>query len=212
MKIQYLTRIALSISLICLIERAIPTNAQQSKHTTFLDWCQNQSTIASDPRHTVQKLLEKVNTTNCQQGNKSLLALTSLDLSGNEIRNIEPLGNLTNLKTLFLKSNQITNLQALAKLKNLNLLILDKNEIDNIEPLANLTNLFGLGLSNNKITNVKPLSKLTKLQTLSLRYNQLTTVHSLRNLPHLESISLEGNRFGNIKICPLQKPNLGCIF
>ena len=67
--------------------------------------------------------------------------LERLALEDNQIRDVTPLGALTNLTHLFLKDNQIRDVSALARLVNLRQLILAGNPIQDTSPLANLTNL-----------------------------------------------------------------------
>jgi internalin A len=65
------------------------------------------------------------------------------------------------VKVLNLRNNQITDLAPLANLTNLTELDLSKNQITDLSPLANLTNLTELYLWNNHITDLLPLANLT---------------------------------------------------
>ncbi len=64
---------------------------------------------------------------------KELKNLTTLDLSGNNITNIDSLKELKNLTTLDLSGNNLTNIDSLKKLKNLTTLNLSDNNLTNIE-------------------------------------------------------------------------------
>lgn len=85
-----------------------------------------------------------------------------LNLSGNEISDITPLSNLTNLMELNLSENFINNLSPIKNLKSLKILNLSENEISDVSPLKNLTNLHTLILDENFIEDLSPVRALLK--------------------------------------------------
>ncbi|XP_016660556.1 amphoterin-induced protein 1-like [Acyrthosiphon pisum] len=93
-----------------------------------------------------------------------------LDLSYNEIRDIESLTHLTEIQFLDLSYNEIRDIESLANLTELQFLDLNHNEIRDIESLAHLIELETLMLSNNNISEVKngEFANISKLQTLYL--------------------------------------------
>jgi hypothetical protein len=122
------------------------------------------------------------------------LNVASLSLTGNQITDISPLAELTNLWNLTLSSNQISDLTPLSNLTNLGRnmggLSLDNNQISDLTGLENLTNLGVLTLSNNQIVDVTPLQNLTNLWWLELWGNQIEDVMPLAWLTGLDSTSL----------------------
>ena len=108
---------------------------------TFANWCRKKASLSAETKHTVEVLLKKAGTTECEAAARQLSSLTKLKLDKNQIRDIKPLASLTHL----------------------NWLSLDNNQISDIKPLASLTNLNWLALSNNQISDIKPLASLTKL-------------------------------------------------
>jgi len=80
-----------------------------------------------------------------------------LYLTGNQIKEVGPLGSLSGLSSLYLGSNQISNVEPLGKLTRLTLLSLKQNEISDIKPLGQLKELNMLFLEKNKITDLAPL-------------------------------------------------------
>ena len=118
---------------------------------------------------------------------------TKLYLYGNQIRDLTPLADLTQLTLLSLYGNEITDLTPLAGLTNLTELQLYENQIKNLTSLAELKNLEKLFLSKNKIIDVSPLAGLTKLEELNLGKNQVVAVTPLAGLTNLTELSLEGN-------------------
>ncbi|MDY6940961.1 MAG: leucine-rich repeat domain-containing protein, partial [Cyanobacteriota bacterium] len=117
----------------------------------FADWCENRAELTEAARHTVEKLLEEVETLDCQIADVRLADLTKLYLIG-RITDVGPLSSLTNLTELGLRGNQIAE----------------------VGPLSGLTNLTELRLGDNQIADVRPLSGLTNLTALNLYHNPLT--------------------------------------
>jgi len=97
-----------------------------------------------------------------------------LYLYTNQISDLSPLAELTNLQVLRLYNNQISNLNPLEWLTNLQFLYIDNNQINDLSPLAGLTNLQKLWLNNNQICDLSPLVDLTNLQELELENNPIS--------------------------------------
>jgi internalin A len=98
---------------------------------TFADWCREKASLSPETKHTVEVLLEKAGTTECEAADQQLSSLTELTLDSNQIGDIKPLASLTNLTSLSLWNNKISD----------------------IKPLASLTTLKYLNLSNNLISS-----------------------------------------------------------
>lgn len=96
----------------------------------------------------------------------NLQRLTSLDLEGNKIREIENLHELSSLTYLNLKGNQMV-------------------KFSSAEPLA----LKHLIISDNKLRKVD-VASMPRLHLLYADRNKLTTVDGLSRVPHLDSLSL----------------------
>lgn len=150
-----------------------------------------------------------------QEGN-----IISLDLSGNKIRDLTPLQNLTQLERLNLWHNQIDNIEplkwlkhltelhlegnkfsdlnTLEKLAKLTHLFLNENNIENIRPLQNLKFLTELGLSKNKIDDLSPLKNLKQLTYLLLDDNQISDLTPLKDLEFLSRLRLWNNQIENL--------------
>ena len=93
-------------------------------------------------------------------GIKSAINSESLDLGGNNIRDIRPLAHLVNLTKLSLWSNKVEDIAPLANLTHLISLELSYNNIVDLSPLANLTNLRRLSMDDNLATDFSPLRHL----------------------------------------------------
>ena len=130
--------------------------------------------------------------------------LVSLNLSNfpddenrNEIGDLTPLSNLTNLEELWLINNQVSDVSFLSNLTNLEVLRLDINQISDVNPLSNLTKLRSLSLSRNQVDDVSSLSDLTNLEFLLLDGNQISDVSPLLNLINLTSLNLSDNNLSD---------------
>jgi len=121
-------------------------------------------------------------------------AITRLDLSKNQIQNIEPINSLRNIQWLNLSKNQIQNIDVLKTLTNIQELGLSNNKIQNIDILKTLTNIHRLSLSNNKIQNIYVLKTLTKIEDLLLSNNQIENIDVLKTLTNIQILDLSNNK------------------
>ncbi len=111
-------------------------------------------------------------------------------INSNDISDLTPLRNLTNLTVLFLSGNSITDVSPLEGLTNLTVLLLDENSITDVSPLWNLTNLTTLGLSSNPVSDASSIRNLENRLT-KLQYPILLGT-GIENHPKLDSVlSLE---------------------
>lgn len=147
--------------------------------------------------------------------------LTSLDLTGNMVRNIKPLAGMVNLVSLRLTGNGLADITPLAGMRSLNTLFLDGNrvvdlaplaqlalleslnaagnEIPDLTPLAGLARLKQLDLSGNAVKDLRPLVELKALVRLDLSGNQLTGLQGIGGLAGLETLDLAGNALEDLK-------------
>ena len=155
-----------------LSAKAAETRSGNSRRT-FADWCRQKADLSPEAKHTVEVLLERAETTECDAANQKLLSLTGLGFINDQISDIKPLESLTNLIYLDLSNNRISDIKPLQSLINLTELSLSDNSISDIKPLQSLTSLTYLNLYNNRISDIKPLESLTKLTELIVRGNPI---------------------------------------
>jgi internalin A len=177
---------------------------------SFMQWCQTKHSVPVETRKTINILLEKARSNNCQIANSKLMKLTELNLGANQISDVRPLASLTNLTNLYLGENRISDVRPLASLTNLTDLSLYRNRISDIKPLASLTQLTYLSLTENRISDVKLLASLINLTYLSLGENKISDVKPLNSLTNLTDLNLRDNQIAK-KICPV-KPKSICKF
>ncbi|WP_445171617.1 leucine-rich repeat domain-containing protein [Microcoleus sp.] len=197
----------LALSANGLSAKAAETRSGNSRRT-FADWCRQKANLSPEAKRTVEVLLQKAETTECEAANLKLSSLTQLLLDNNQISDIKPLESLTNLTLLFLDNNQISDIKPLESLTKLTLLVLANNQIRDIKPLQSLTNLKLLHLGDNQISDIKPLESLTNLTLLVLGNNKISDIKPLESLTNLTEIRLSGNPIAP-KTCPL-KPESIC--
>jgi internalin A len=122
-----------SIALACCAILALSGNGLSAKaaetrsgnsRRTFADWCRQKADLSPEAKRTVEVLLQKAETTECDAANLKLSSLTELDLDDNKISDIKPLESLTNLTWLILDNNQISDIKPLESLTNLTVLYL----------------------------------------------------------------------------------------
>jgi len=128
----------------------------QPGNKTFADWCREKALLTPEAKYTVEVLLQKAETTECDAANRKLSSLTEIKLDKNQISDIKPLESLTNLTSLRLNDNQISDIKPLESLTKLIRLNLSDNQISDIKPLQSLTNLTLLNLYKNQISDIKP--------------------------------------------------------
>ena len=133
------------------------------------------------------------------EGIQILSYLTSLDISDNNITNISPLNSLSNLQKLNISSNSIANITPISILSKLTVLDASSNRISDISAISNLTNLENLNLSLNSISNVSIINKLTKVKYLNLAHNTSITNIDDTLQSSLVSLNLSGTGIKKIK-------------
>lgn len=115
--------------------------------------------------------------------------LVHLDLSSNNLSflNMFPTSFVS---TLILTNNEMRDLEPLANLRALSSLDISDNQLTSLKGIENLTALRTLNVNNNQLTSLEV--NLGMLSELSAANNNISAVRI--NAPNLESLNLEGNR------------------
>ncbi len=166
--------------------------------SSFAEWCKHKDSLSEEAIYTVELLLKKAGTSDCNEAARILSNLTELNLNRNKITDITPLSALTNLTSLNLYCNQITDITGLSTLTNLTSLTLSENQITDITGLSALANLTYLNLYHNQITDITGLSALANLTHLNLSSNQITDITGLSALANLTRLILSSNQITDI--------------
>ena len=194
-----LTVIALSIPMLIPLSGCSVTDKEELEPETGTP---PDEVVFSDRNYSVDKPVLDLSLLELTNGDIKQLQymtnMTELRLWGNQIDDLTPLSGLTGLVDLSLGSNQISDLTPLANLTNLTRLNLFGNQISDLTPIAGLTNLSELVLSNNQIVDLTPLADLANLKVLELGNNQISDLTPLNNLTGLEELALDGNQIRDI--------------
>jgi len=139
------------------------------------------------------------------EGIQYLTNLVDLRFPNNQVSDLSPLRNLTNLEILYLGDvcsgcalasggNLVSDLAPLQNLTNLEYLSFSDNQVTSLTPLQNLTNLQVLDFDNNQVTSLTPLQNLTNLYSLDFDNNQASDLTPLQNLTNLDSLDFDNNQ------------------
>ncbi len=116
----------------------------------------------------------------------------------NNVKNIEQLKSLTNLKELFFHYNYVEDIYPIKNLVDLTRLGAQGNRIKNISAVTSLVKLTYLGLDNNQIEEIpKEITNLKKLKTLELDYNNICNLPDLKGLDSLDEMRLSNNELND---------------
>lgn len=129
---------------------------------------------------------------------EGLTSLTYLDISGNTIRNLEPISDMTNMRELYMQHNAVVSLESLTGMIWLEKLNVSYNALTALAPLSTCARLTWLDASNNQLTSVNGITALPLLTSLSLNFNQLGDVSPLGACIQLKELSINNNHLYDI--------------
>ena len=101
------------------------------------------------------------------------------------------MSGLENLTSLHIWSNDITDVSPLADMTQLEVLRFTKNSVSDLSALAGLVNLKRLSLKSNSVSDVSPLSGLESLEILHLQAIGLRIRNRLRGLYRISRSRLD---------------------
>ncbi len=170
--------------------------------------CSNKSLINSDldSFKILNKITGSLNLSKNQLTNidalNSLSSVGTLDISKNQLTNLNGLNSLTDVSdSLYLYDNKLTNVDGLSSLRNIGgSLNLSRNILEDINGLNSLLSVESINLSKNKIANVDALSSLTNISgSLYLNDNVLENINGLISLSTIGgSLDLSRNNLRNV--------------
>ncbi|CAL6011207.1 leucine-rich_repeat domain-containing protein [Hexamita inflata] len=150
--------------------------------------------------------LTKLSMASCELKNidqiTSLVNLKEFDLSGNIDLDVSPLYKLKSLTKLHMRQCELKNIDQIVQLTNLDVLEVSHNQLKNINQIYLLVNLKELGISQNSEIDITPLKNLVGLIKLNLSFCALTQLSALKPLINLQDLDISYNP--NIIITELQ--------
>ncbi|MDO6355571.1 leucine-rich repeat domain-containing protein [Caloramator sp. CAR-1] len=141
---------------------------------------------------------------------KDVAGITELDLRFQGVETIEDLRFFKSLKKLNISNNNLRNLNGLENLKGLEKIIAYENNIEDVSALANVKSLKYLDLANNQIKDAKPLTNLLNLEVLNLSANRIEKIDGFENLKNLKELDLSQNRIKDFT--PIRGLNIKLLF
>ncbi|CAL6059791.1 leucine_Rich repeat family protein [Hexamita inflata] len=140
----------------------------------------------------------------CKVTSITKLLIRECCLKKNQINQIAPLSNLEVLDVSF---NQLQNIDSLSGLINLKELVLDSCGLRQLSALKYLVNLRNLNLYNNSNIDVTELQYLKNITHLNLYQCGFVSIHVLRPLMNLQSLNISENKivFFDIDLNELKK-------
>ena len=120
--------------------------------------------------------------------------LTWFSFAENDVTDLSPLRDLTNLQTLYGWSNKnLSDISPITNLRKLRILNLAACDISDISAIENLNRLESLNLSHNAIENIESITGLKELTELRLKANNIVDIHPLTHLTNLKTLWIDEN-------------------
>lgn len=130
---------------------------------------------------------------------RNLTELRSLSLSfAGGINRLEPIKDLDELEQLFLNGLSINDLGPLINLDKLKELGLRETQIHDLGPIIYLDSLTVLDVAMTQIHDLKPLSGLKDLVWLNLSHTQFEDLEPIGNLENLKDLFIESTRISDL--------------
>lgn len=131
-----------------------------------------------------------------------LSELRSLDCSETNIRNINPIRNLNKLKELNISDTYVDNISNLKYANVVQNFKADNIRIDDISVVGFFKDLATLSISNTDVYDISSLAKCSNLTTLDLSGTKVNDVEPLSNLAKLYDVNLSNTLLTDVN--PLQ--------
>jgi len=125
---------------------------------------------------------------------KGLKSLQSLDCSGTQVSDLEPLRGHSSLQTLNCTSTQVSNLEPLQGLSSLQTLDCLFTQVSDLEPLRDLHSLQTLDCCQTQVSDLEPLRGLSSLQTLDCSATRVSDLEPLIHRKGLQNLECQNLR------------------
>lgn len=129
----------------------------------------------------------------------------------NQVDDLSPLKDLTNLERLLLKNSPVSDISPLAGLTNLTSVDLSATQVSDLSPMKRWDNLEMLWLNNTPVKDLSSLKNMSNLEDLFLENTQVTDLSPLKDLPKLEWLYIEGAQVSEEEIQNLKASLSNCF-
>ena len=116
---------------------------------------------------------------------------------------------LKSMTSLNLSGMGLENLNLIKEYHEFTLLYLDYNNLKDLSGLSQMSKLESLYISNNKLESLDGIETLEKLNYIDVSENQIVDFNSLYNVKNYLNITLYGNLDKSPKVCQ-QLPLIDC--
>jgi Leucine-rich repeat (LRR) protein len=131
---------------------------------------------------------------------KRMTAITEIDVTGNIfIKDIEPLGQLYNLKSLNLSKTKVTDLSPIRNLTELTDLNLSATKTEDITALRYSSKLTNLSINNTAVTDISVIENMPELRQLNAGEINLVSYNPLQHAEKLQRLNLKGSDISNLQ-------------
>lgn len=173
----------------------------------------NNSTVTFEDPGLEQAIRDTIEKEEGTIESKDVVNLQVLDATGYEIKSLEGIDALENLRNLNLEDNFVESVSPLGDLTKLRILNLRNNEITSLEEIDFEDILFlhirDLSLRHNvkrdnegnatRLSDISLLGQMVSLRKLELRDNHIEDLAPISNLRNLRKLDIRENRFETIK-------------
>jgi Leucine-rich repeat (LRR) protein len=122
---------------------------------------------------------------------RTITAITELDLGGNSfIQELDPLGQLTNLKTLNLSGTNVADLTAIRNLTELVSVDLSNTKVSDLSILKYADKLEKLNVSHTPVTDISVIEKMASLNFLDVSSTPITDFSPIAHAAELSQLNL----------------------
>ena len=132
-----------------------------------------------------------------------LTNLTRVNISGTQVEDIVPLKNLTRLEVLDCSNTEISDLSPLKYALGLKALRIDSTKVTDISVLSSMENLSQLSVSHTFVSSLEPFSGLENIKKLNVSKTRIRSLAGLESMKRLEVLLCSDNHIKNLE--PLQK-------
>lgn len=125
--------------------------------------------------------------------------LTKISFSGNNVEDLSPLANLNNLQNITAINNKIKTIEPLKDLENIRYICLDGNSLTSIDEITNWINLEEISFANNNIENIPDMQNLANIRKINLGNNNIKTIQEITNLETLVDLQINNNELETVE-------------
>jgi hypothetical protein len=130
---------------------------------------------------------------------KRVRAIETLDLSNNRyLQTLEPLAELSRLKSLNISNTSTAELNAVRNMTELVEINISNTRIQDLSPLKYASLLEKLDASHTQIMDISVLEKMPKLTTLNISYTNVNDLTALSTLTSLQVLQARSSKISNL--------------